>query len=152
MVPFEQTGGSMRRTVFILFLSFLVMGLSSLGEIRAQGDFDPATIEAILKTQALLNTKIEREAFIKKSPAGKTADQQAKSFATSDAVTEDIYQLTASVFAELVKTTHGDPTKMMELLDQGQKNPEEFTKLFTPEQLKQLHGIAEKVEQAHPRN
>jgi len=126
---------------------FILLPVSS---VHLQEELDFHTIEALLKTQALLNNKIKREQSIKNNPRGQSADQRVKSLSADPDITEEIYKLTADVFGTLVKETQGDPKKMTDLLNKAEKSPEEFSKLFTPEQIEKIRELGKKIEKSKP--
>lgn len=132
----------------VVFL--VIMGiLSHVGPALAQGD--QADIQKALKlTQEMLKDPEERKNEISKSEDKKAADQSVKDIAGSEANEQAIYELAASVLGTLMSETGGDMDKVQQMLDEGMKNPESFAKKWSPEEVKKLHALSQKVPAKSP--
>ncbi|MBI2607108.1 MAG: hypothetical protein HYW49_13620 [Deltaproteobacteria bacterium] len=114
---------------------------------RAQQErgLDPASQEALLKTQQLMRDAKLRQSAVGSDPKAKDMDSKVRDFAGSDENTQEIYSLGADVMENLVKESGGDPEKMQKLLDEAKKNPSAFAARFSPAQKAKLNAVAEKI-------
>lgn len=122
--------------------------------VRAQGaqegaptaaKIDPASQEALLKTQQLLRDAKLREKAVGADLKAKDMDARVREFAGSDEAAQDIYSLSAELMENVVKESGGDPEKMQKLIEEAKKNPSAFAARFSPEQKAKLKAIAEKI-------
>jgi hypothetical protein len=112
------------------------------------GDLDKSSEEALAKTMEVLRSPTERGVEIKGSKRAQDADLQVKAVGGNAQNTEKIYELAAQVMENLVKEGAGDPDKMMQILDQAQKDPSAFANRFTPAQKKLLKELAADIEKS----
>lgn len=129
----------------------LCLSLSAWGQDPSQDeDLDPASQEALSKTQYLLHDKKKRDEAISKDAKAQNADAFVKKITGGDSkLDSEVYALAADVFAAVVKDAKGDPAKMKEAMDRFSKNPEGFASKWTPEQRAKLKQLSEKIPQAH---
>ncbi len=114
--------------LFALFLS-----LTSHGQ-------DP--IEA---TQALLKSPTLRQDALK-SPEAIAADRNIRALGDARGQTQEIYNLSSSIFVDLAKNNNQDPNEMMRSLEAAQRDPAAFINSMTPEQKAKLKDIATQLE------
>lgn len=127
--------------VFFLFSFF------AIDPGRAAGDKDDKIKkQATQQTQELLTNKEEREKAAKNDPKAHKALQDVKNLTGRDKQSEeDIFGLASDLMPKLVEESGGDPNKMMQILEEAQKDPEKFSKRWSPEQRKRLKEISEKL-------
>src|SRR5262249_8276477 len=70
--------------------------------------------DALNKTLQILLDPGARNAEIAKSPVGSAMDQQVRTLAGSDALTQEFYVLAGQVLADLARSTGGDAQKMLQ--------------------------------------
>jgi len=125
------------------FTAALTILMSQASAVFADEKPNPAVVEeALRKTQELLRDPSAREKIGKQTSEGREAMNQAESLGGSTENTEEIYDLAADIFADLVHQTNGDPDKIKELLKKAQKNPEDFAKHFSDSQKAKLKEIS----------
>lgn len=100
--------------------------------------------KALAETQRILTNPTERSKAIGKDEAALNADHNLKSLAGEQ--TEEMYGLAADVLGSLAQETGGNPDKMDEILQKAMSDPASFAARFSPEQMKKLRGLAEKLE------
>lgn len=128
-----------------LLLLTAVFAWSAAGQ-----QLDSASNEALEKTQTLLHSKSERQKYIDKNPAAKSADQKIDALTGDSSVKEDMYGASSDIFADLVKQTGGDVNKLNELLEKAMKDPESFYNHLSPAQQQQIRDIAGKIQKTNP--
>jgi hypothetical protein len=106
---------------------------------------DPASQEAKDKTSELLRDPKQREQAVKENGKTKAADAQMKHVMGNEQNTQKAYEISADIMDKMVEQTGGDSSKMQEILEQAQKDPEGFYNKLTPEQKKQIEELAGKV-------
>lgn len=133
----------MRSLIFLITTIstyFIVLNFS-----RLHAQTDASSQNAMRQTQELLKNKEEREK-VAIDPKGKKVIQDIKTLTGGDKKSEEeIYGLAADLMPLLMEEAKGDPNKMMEILQEAQKDPEAFAKRWTPEQRKKLKGLADKL-------
>ncbi len=104
---------------------------------------DAETVEALQKTQSVLNNSKDRNDFIKNNGKAKDADDFALKAAGGDANKKnEIYNISSEVFAELVKANNGDMAKVQQQLMEALKNPEGFANSLSPELRKKIRSVS----------
>src|SRR5947208_765057 len=118
-------------------LGYLIMALlfSNFAQTK---DLDPASTEALKKTQELLQTTELRDKAVAESSNAQFIDAQVRSLVGNGANKEQIYQISSQILAELVKSTGGDASKMSQILIHGKNNPKEFLESLSPESQKAI--------------
>jgi hypothetical protein len=113
--------------------------------LRAE-QLDQYSQEALTKTMDLLRSNEQRQEEINKSDKAKAVDAQVKALAGTPQNTQKIYELSAEIMKNLVESTKGDTDKMMQIIQQAEKNPSAFADTFTPEQKRMLNELAKEIE------
>ena len=98
--------------------------------------------EALQKTQELLRDPKQRAKAATDSPKAAAAMKSTEN-AVGRENSQETYELSADIFASLVKNGKGDDATNIEAM---QKNPEEFYKSLTPEQQARIHELSKKIE------
>lgn len=99
--------------------------------------------DALRDTQKLLNDPALRAADAKTSADSAAAQQRILELVKKTGASEkDIYSLSSSVFADIVKKANGDPAAILKLLEDAEKNPEAFAKSWKAEDQAKLREIA----------
>ena len=136
---------SLRSTLAVLGL-ILVSSPVFAGTV---GDKDPASDIALRKTQEMLTQPGLRQQALQADPRAKAMDSAAKA-AVGDDNMADVYSLASDLMGTLAEESGGDPVRMMELLQEAQKNPELLEKKFTPEQRAKIKAISQRLPAAAP--
>jgi hypothetical protein len=84
-------------------------------------------------------------------PRAKAMDAAARQ-AVGDENTADVYALAGDLMEALAKESGGDPVKMMELLQQAQKDPQSLEGKFTPEQRAKIKAISQRMPATVPQS
>lgn len=126
--------GSFWGLVILAFLS---------GGARAE-ELDKAILDAILETQSVIKDPAERKKAATTAEA-KAATAQVESLGGNAENSEAIFALAAEIFADLAKSTNGDPKKMEEVLEKAKRNPAEFAERLSPAVKAKLKEISLKV-------
>lgn len=111
----------------------------------AEDGLDAHTELALRQTQELLRNPGKRDESVQRDAKAKEADAKVREVAGSAANTEAMYALAAEVLESMVRESGGDATKLQELLQSAQSNPEAFYKALTPEQRARVKQIAEQI-------
>lgn len=106
---------------------------------------DPASAEALQKTQNLLNSPQERNAYIQQNAEAQKANQFAVDNLGSENLNET-YALSAEILPYLAKEANNDPQKMMEILSLAKSNPQAFANKLPPNILKKIQDLALKMQ------
>lgn len=132
-----------------LLAVFCVIGLIPNLNLRAEEPVvDPASLEALQKTQALLNDPALRDAFIQKSPNALMIDGQATSLTGNAATKESLYHISSQVFQDIFNATQGDVGKMQKMMVDAKNDPKAFFNSLSPESRKAIEIISKQIEQA----
>lgn len=107
---------------------------------------DASSEEALRKTQEMLRDSNQRATVIQQSPDAQRNNTSLESMAGSKENTNAVYDLSADVFADLVKQSNGDPVLMQEKLEQAQKNPEAFLRSLSADKRQRIESLAGKIE------
>ena len=132
----------------ILRSTLAVLGLILVTSPAFAGD-DPKKDVALIQTQQLLTSPVQRQQALDKDPRAKAMDGAARQ-AVGDQNMGDVYELASDLMGTLAQESGGDPVKMMELLQEAQKNPELLEKKFTPEQRAKIKAISQRLPAATP--
>lgn len=104
---------------------------------------DKATQEALEQTQRLLRDKNQRNAAIQNSPESQSNHQELEKLVGSGKNTDAVYDLSADIFAKLVKESNGDPLIMQQKL---LENPQAYLDSLSPEQKARIKAISNSAE------
>ena len=129
----------MIRYLFIL-LTAMLTALSTSQALGASEE--QINAEALQKTQALLRDPNQRAKAASDSSKAAASMKSTESLVGKEN-SQETYELSADIFANLVKSSNGDPSASIESI---QKNPEEFYKSLTPEQQARIHELSKKIE------
>ncbi len=125
---------------FALFVLFFLFGMHAFAD-----DLDPASSEALLKTQQLLTTPDIRNKALSENPNAAAVDKQVEALTGGGANREAVYSLSNSIFSDMVKNSHGDVNEMNQILLKAKDNPSEFYNQLSEENKKQLRELSEKI-------
>lgn len=123
----------MRIVLFVLFFANFAHAL------------DNASKEALDKTSTTLRDPKERAKAVNENDKTKAADKQLQRVTGNPANTQKAYEISADIMETMVQQTGGDASKMQQMLEQAQKDPEGFYNKLTPEQRKQIQELAGKI-------
>jgi hypothetical protein len=127
-----------------LVLAGTLFALASLGEAAAQA-VDPTSQDALNKTLQILLDPGARNAEIAKSPVGSAMDQQVRTLAGSDALTQEFYALAGQVLADLAQNTGGDAQKMLQAVERAKTDPAGFAAMLSPATQQRLRDLSVKL-------
>lgn len=125
----------------IFFVSFSIY--SSLAST-----FDDKTYESALQqTQNLLRTPDARKGAIDTEPA-KAADKAVEITALGDpAAKSEVYNIAADLMPWLLEQSQGDPLKMMQLIQEAQKNPQAFLQKMPAAERQKIKNLSGFIDQ-----
>jgi hypothetical protein len=109
----------------------------------------PVNNVPLQQTQQMLNDPVLRQKALSSDPRAKAMDSAARQV-VGDQNTGDVYELASELMGTLSEQNGGDPVKMMEMLQQLQKNPQAIEKMLTPEQRAKIKAISERMPAAAP--
>jgi len=121
-----------------------LLAWAAAGPAAAQ-KLDPASQDALDKTLHILLDPQARSGELAKSSQGAAADQQVRTLAGSDAMTQELYQIAGEVLKELAQSTGGDPQKMLEAVDRARTDPAGFAAMLSPATLERLRDLSVKI-------
>lgn len=135
-------------------IALAVLLIGRIEPFEAQAQLDPASQEALQKTNELLRSPEQREELKAKDPAAKKADAYVQALGGSAANSQKVYDLSAQVFQKLVEKYKGDPEKLKAVIERAQKDPEGFARSeFTAEELRALKELSGQIQPppSHPK-
>ena len=118
--------------------------------LPAFAQLDNASEEAVVKTQQLLKSNVDRQKYIDSDPKAKAADDKAAEVAGSKENKDEMYDISAGITRTLANRNGGDANKMQEELTKAATNPEAFYNSLSPEEKAQIHALAEKIGSKKP--
>jgi len=135
-----------KRVAIALFfaLSLLVLPAPPL---PAQ-TLDPAAAAALATTLRMLADPAARGQILATDPTAAAIDKQVQRLAGSSQLAEEVYGLAAEVFADLARSSGGDPGRLSEALDRAKTDPAGFAAMLRPETLERLRALATKISDA----
>lgn len=102
---------------------------------------------ALQQTQNLLKNSEARKGAINTEPA-KAADKTAEITALGDpAAKNEVYNIAADLMPWLVEQSQGDPLKMMQLIQEAQKNPQAFLQRMPASERQKIKNLSGFIEQ-----
>jgi len=128
--------------VTVLFLIAL-----SAGPLPAQA-LDPAAAEALAATLRMLADPAARAGVLARDPAAAAIDKQVQGMAGSSAFAQEVYGIAAEVFADLARSSGGDPRRMNEALERAKSDPAGFAAMLRPETLERVRALSTKISDA----
>jgi hypothetical protein len=121
----------------VLILSLLLPSIPALA-------LDNASNTALKQTQQMMTDPNQRQKTLDTDPRAKAMDTAARQ-AVGDQNAADVYQLASELMGTLADESGGDPVKMMELLQQAQRDPQSMEGKFTPEQKAKIKAMSERM-------
>jgi hypothetical protein len=128
------------KIILMSLISTFFFNISVLAEL------DKYDQEALKKTQDFLKNKSERDAFIKKSPDAQPYAQKMNDMGMNESQKNKTFNISADVFAELVKENNGDAAAVQKMLLNAQQNPEAFYNSLSPENKKMIESLGSEME------
>jgi hypothetical protein len=122
-----------------------VLGASFLGAPEARAA-DAASQEAMAKTLELLRNPALRAGAVSQTPEGRSADQQLDALSGSPEISQEIYELSAEIFQDLVRSSDGDSLAMLAELEKAKSDPKAFAARLSPATREKLRSIAGKID------
>jgi hypothetical protein len=113
----------------------------------AIGEMDPASQEALVKTQQVLTNPEDRQNAFQGNESMQGVDRDVSALSGNDKNKNAIYDVASKIFADIANQANGDSIKMQELIEAAQKNPEAFLNNTVSEQNKaMIRQISEDIE------
>lgn len=129
----------------------LLIALSALASaatpLPAQ-TLDPAAAAALATTLRMLADPASRGQILATDPAAAAVDKQVQGMAGSSQLAQEVYGLAAEVFADLARSSGGDPRRLSEALERAKSDPAGFAAMLRPETLERLRELATKISDA----
>ena len=125
----------------LIVLSLLLLPATSL---PAQ-TLDPASAEALAATLRMLADPAARGQILATDPTAAAVDRQVQGMAGSSHLAQEVYGLAAEVFADLARSTGGDPRQLAAALDRAKSDPAGFAAMLRPETLDRLRALATRI-------
>jgi hypothetical protein len=132
-----------RRLGTALLIAIALLPLSATSP-SAQ-TLDPAAAAALATTLRALADPVARGQLLAADPAAAAIDRQVQGLAGSSQLAQEVYGLAAEVFADLARSTGGDPRRLAEALDRAQSDPAGFAAMLRPETLERLRALAIRI-------
>lgn len=131
-----------KRAATTLLLVLSLLGPSAMPAL-AQA-LDPAAAQALATTLRMLADPAARGEILATDPAAAAVDKQVQSLAGSQ-LAQEVYGIAAEVFADLARSSGGDPRQLSEALDRAKSDPAGFAAMLRPETLERIRGLAAKI-------
>ena len=128
-------------TAVLIALSLLVLPALPL---PAQ-TLDPAAAEALAATLRMLADPAARGQILATDPTAAAVDRQVQGMAGSSQLAQEVYGLAAEVFADLARSTGGDPRQLSAALERAKTDPAGFAAMLRPETLDRLRALATRI-------
>jgi hypothetical protein len=128
-------------TAVLIALSLLVLPALPL---PAQ-TLDPAAAEALAGTLRMLADPAARGQILATDPNAAAVDRQVQGMAGSSQLAQEVYGLAAEVFADLARSTGGDPRQLSAALERAKTDPAGFAAMLRPETLDRLRALATRI-------
>lgn len=107
---------------------------------------DEVYTSALQQTQNLLKNSEARKGALNTEPA-KAADKAAEITALNDpAAKSEVYNIAADLMPWLVEQSQGDVSKMMQLIQEAQKNPQAFLQRMPEAERKKIKNLSGFIE------
>lgn len=147
MVRLLLVPGPMIKRVAIALLFALSLLALPAPPLPAQ-TLDPAAAAALATTLRMLADPAARGQILATDPTAAAIDKQVQGLAGSSQLAEEVYGLAAEVFADLARSSGGDPGRLSEALDRAKTDPAGFAAMLRPETLERLRALATKISDA----
>lgn len=135
-----------KRVAIALFFALSLLVLPA-PPVPAQ-TLDPAAAAALATTLRMLADPAARGQILATDPTAAAIDKQVQGLAGSSQLAEEVYGLAAEVFADLARSSGGDPGRLSEALDRAKTDPAGFAAMLRPETLERLRALATKISDA----
>ena len=106
---------------------------------------DPALQEALAATLRVLRDPALRSPAVAGSPRAAEIDSEVQAMTGSPQLTQEFYDLAATIFEELARNSGGDTNKLRETLERATEDPAAFAALLSPATLDRLRALAVKI-------
>jgi hypothetical protein len=106
---------------------------------------DPAAAEALAATLRMLADPSARGQILATDANAAAVDRQVQGMAGSSQLAQEVYGLAAEVFADLARSTGGDPRQLGAALDRAKSDPAGFAAMLRPETLDRLRALAVRI-------
>ncbi|HSE03115.1 MAG TPA: hypothetical protein VLK35_03080 [Methylomirabilota bacterium] len=129
----------------------MLIALSALATIPTPlpaQTLDPAAAEALATTLRMLADPASRGQVLATDPAAAAVDRQVQGMAGSSQLAQEVYGLAAEVFADLARSSGGDPRRLSEALERAKSDPAGFAAMLRPETLERLRALATRISDA----
>lgn len=128
----------MQRNLILLIVLLLLVGYNMS---LAEGDLDP-----LQQTRNLLTDPKQREQALD-TPAAKEADRNAEVTALGKSeYKQEMYGISSDLMPWLVEMSKGDASKMSELIQEAQKNPQAFYERMPPEVRAKIKSLSQSID------
>ncbi|MEX2222071.1 MAG: hypothetical protein WEG40_09755 [Candidatus Rokuibacteriota bacterium] len=135
-----------KRFAAALLTALLLLTLSATS-LSAQA-LDPEAAAALATTLRMLADPAARGQIVATDPAAAAIDKQVQGMAGSSQLAQEVYGVAAEVFADLARSTGGDPGQLQAALDRAKSDPTGFAALLRPETLERLRALATRISDA----
>ena len=132
------------RLIPLISATVVAPGTLLAGGVMATSGESESDMPALVQTQELLKDRESRAAASKSGDAQKT-DAYIQQMTGNAELTDEVYELAAEVFSQVVKDSKGDSSKMQKALDDFSRNPASFAEKWTPEQKAKLQKLSDKM-------
>src|SRR5438128_10370696 len=106
---------------------------------------DPAVQEAVAVTLRVLRDPALRSPAVAGSPRAAAIDTEVRAMTGSPQLTQEFYDLAATIFEELATSSGGAPNTMRETLERAAEDPAAFAPLPSPAALARLRPLAAQI-------
>lgn len=120
------------------------MAQTSASPAATSGANEPATQEALRKTQESLTNPAARNEILKGDTKAQAQDAKVRQMLGNN--TEGAYKLSSEVLEKIVVEAGGDATKMQTIVNQLMSNPQSLEKYLTPAQRDEIRRMATDIE------
>lgn len=138
--------GMIKRLVTALLAALSLLALPA-ASLSAQ-TLDPAAADALATTLRMLADPATRGQILATDPSAAAIDRQVQGMAGSSQLAQEVYGLAAEVFADLARSTGGDPRQLSAALDRARSDPAAFAAMLRPETLDRLRALATRISDA----
>ena len=134
------------RPIGVPGMSALIIMVSLLAHpVLAEDELDPASVEAMMKTQQLLKDPKKRDQAISESANAKLIDGQIRSLLGDGAHREEFFSVAGEVFEYLTKVSGGDSLKMIQILKDAKNDPKSFYEKLSPKSRQTIRELSNKA-------
>lgn len=134
------------KNFILLFFGMHIVLRVFLGSVFAGApNVDASASDALKQTIQMLTDPNLREKAMQESAQGKETHDAVMSLAGDEQNAQEMYELAAGIFQDLMTQSGGDPQKAMTELEKAKKDPAAFAAKLKPEHIKKLSAIAKKA-------